>query len=510
LKNAGCERILNARNGKFFTEDSFQVEEKSPRMLWGMRVKRLLSSALTVKSVNGVSLANTSQQQLVKSFHRRPLPCPPAIAFSSREGRQVFTNALQAGHMDGYFLLAEQFGTQAEPSYCALSSISMVLNAFQVDPYRIWKGSWRWYDESMLDCCTPLSQVQKDGLTFQQAVCLAQCHRLKCEEIGFGGKDVEAFRNAVKRATRWKQDQPSMHLIVSYARKTFEQTGDGHFSPIGGYCPERDLVLILDTARFKYPPHWVPLELLCDAMEEIDSVTGLPRGWMLLAVDDQEIVSSSVIAEDSTNSKTSLTPGKPLYFLLLNQGNDWEALSTRLVEKIEESIQKSCSSSGCPECKQSSILEEEDQETSNSKRLVQCFCEDIPQNLLTEISNCVHLFGVNNVPLEVQEQVEQLKSELHSTPLYQQVYAVLCNMEDDRISRAFDGKELAAEHLTMLLLAFPESFWTEIYESSIGHTVSILSHVQLAKYESLHLLHREIKILRRQMENMFKSCRTRH
>ena len=36
------------------------------------------------------------------------------------------------------------------------------------------------------------------------------------------------------------------------------QTGDGHFSPIGGYDAASDQVLLLDVARFKYPPHWVP------------------------------------------------------------------------------------------------------------------------------------------------------------------------------------------------------------------------------------------------------------
>ena len=41
------------------------------------------------------------------------------------------------------------------------------------------------------------------------------------------------------------------HLVVSYSRRTFSQTGDGHFSPVGGYHKERDLVLILDVARFK-------------------------------------------------------------------------------------------------------------------------------------------------------------------------------------------------------------------------------------------------------------------
>lgn len=36
-------------------------------------------------------------------------------------------------------------------------------------------------------------------------------------------------------------------------------------------------------ARFKYPPHWVPLPDLYKAMALIDAMTGLPRGAMLLS-----------------------------------------------------------------------------------------------------------------------------------------------------------------------------------------------------------------------------------
>ena len=32
----------------------------------------------------------------------------------------------------------------------------------------------------------------------------------------------------------------------------------------GGYHAERDMVLILDTARFKYPPHWCVPRPLCE------------------------------------------------------------------------------------------------------------------------------------------------------------------------------------------------------------------------------------------------------
>ena len=147
-----------------------------------------------------------------------------------------------------------------------------------------------------------------------QAACLARCNGARVELYPFGSVGVAQFRAMVAEACRTAEE----HIIVSYSRKEFLQTGgrgrgcsalrrlarsilqalhsmpcqstnggvwacliashntmstrcacspalragDGHFSPIGGYSAREDLVLILDTARFKYPPHWVPLEML--------------------------------------------------------------------------------------------------------------------------------------------------------------------------------------------------------------------------------------------------------
>ena len=75
-------------------------------------------------------------------------------------------------------------------------------------------------------------------------------------------------------------------IIVSYSRKALNQTGDGHYSPIGGYHSETDQVLILDVARFKYPPHWVPLTTLWESMAYVDAETGRSRGFMILSSND--------------------------------------------------------------------------------------------------------------------------------------------------------------------------------------------------------------------------------
>ena len=104
-------------------------------------------------------------------FYRRELPSPPAIAFSSEEGKTLFAETLKVcyeafhsyilvfcsntirvmisfglkdGNLEVYFRLAEQFRTQDEPAFCGLSTLTMVLNSLAVDPKKVWKGVWRW------------------------------------------------------------------------------------------------------------------------------------------------------------------------------------------------------------------------------------------------------------------------------------------------------------------------------------------------------------------------------
>lgn len=75
----------------------------------------------------------------VRQFYRRMLP-DTCISFCSKQGQEIFKEALASGHMQCYFKLAAQFRTQDEPAYCGLSTLVMVLNSLEVDP-GIMKGS---------------------------------------------------------------------------------------------------------------------------------------------------------------------------------------------------------------------------------------------------------------------------------------------------------------------------------------------------------------------------------
>ena len=214
----------------------------------------------------------------VDSLYRRPLP-PPLLAFASVEGRELFREALAEGTMDGYFTLAEQHHTQADPAFCGLSSLVVALNSLAIDPGRLWKGPWRWFSEELLDCCVPLSHVQSQGLVLDELACLAGCNGATARVTRAEASTASDLRAAVEAASRASSGRV---LIASYSRVVLGQTGTGHYSPIAGFHKASDRALVLDVARFKYPPHWVAIEQLFEAMRPIDPATGKSRGFIEL------------------------------------------------------------------------------------------------------------------------------------------------------------------------------------------------------------------------------------
>ncbi|MDB5219601.1 MAG: hypothetical protein JWO86_7528 [Myxococcaceae bacterium] len=265
----------------------------------------------TCKYVLGDTLHQLTNysREMESTLYRRPLPAD-AIAFSSAEGRRTFAEALAAGGLDGYFPLAEQFHTQSEPAYCGLGSLVVALNALAIDPGRLWKGPWRWFAEDLLDCCVPLEEVRARGLDLDEVACLARCNGAAVDLQRADIAGLAAWRDALATAARGEAV-----LVASFDRSAMGQAGGGHFSPIGGYHAARDLALVLDVARFKYPPHWVSAERLWEAMNPIDTVTGKSRGWILLRPRQRGIA---------------------LGFSLQCYGDSWRGLQGRLSSVVTE------------------------------------------------------------------------------------------------------------------------------------------------------------------------------
>ncbi|MCB9779599.1 MAG: phytochelatin synthase family protein [Alphaproteobacteria bacterium] len=200
------------------------------------------------------------------------------MSFSSEEGRRLLQEALADGHGEAFFPLVSQLHTQAEVTGCGLGSLVTVLNALELDPGRTWKGPWRFWGEEVLVCCQQVEALTAQGSTLDQLAVVAGCHGAAITV--HHATDPQAFADALAASVT----APSgPFLVANYDRGLLGQTGTGHFSPLAAWHRGSDRVLVLDVARFKYPPHWVSRAELFTAMAGIDPDSGAPRGWLSLA-----------------------------------------------------------------------------------------------------------------------------------------------------------------------------------------------------------------------------------
>jgi glutathione gamma-glutamylcysteinyltransferase len=159
------------------------------------------------------------------------------------------------------------------------------------DPKRTWKGVWRWVTEETLQCASQSTcghsgeKVKNSGMNFNEFEAFASCHNVSIRAYRPSQEnhtsDIKHFRDLVKQSC--SQTNAKEFIICNFSRKVLSQTGDGHFSPLAGYNERHDMVLILDVARFKYPPFWVNVNILYDAMCEVDNGTSLSRGYFVIS-----------------------------------------------------------------------------------------------------------------------------------------------------------------------------------------------------------------------------------
>jgi Phytochelatin synthase len=216
--------------------------------------------------------------------HADTLALPPNLTdLNSEEGQKFF---LESGSFTAYFPVADNFVTQKTQSYCGVASIVMVLNALGVpapttpeyQPYHTFT------QDNLLDDVTdavlPRAVLARQGMTLDQLGKLLALHPVALEVHHAADASLDAFRAAARDYLSAKDH----FVLVNYLRKAIGQQIGGHISPLAAYDAKADRFLILDVARYKYPPVWVKASDLFDAMNTTDAVNNnLTRGYILLS-----------------------------------------------------------------------------------------------------------------------------------------------------------------------------------------------------------------------------------
>ena len=212
------------------------------------------------------------------------LPLPPnLVSADSAAGEYFFFESEARG---AYFPLANNLVTQKYQSYCGVASIVMVLNALQIpapavpefDPYRTFTQD-NVLDERT-DAVLPRDILLRKGMTLDQLGGLLALQPLNVEVRHAGDATLDEFRTKAREYL----GQKDHFVIINYLRMAIGQERGGHISPLGAYDAKTDRFLILDVARYKYPPVWVGASDLFDAMNTRDfDNENRTRGFVLIA-----------------------------------------------------------------------------------------------------------------------------------------------------------------------------------------------------------------------------------
>lgn len=204
-----------------------------------------------------------------------------------------------------FFLISSGLDAQLNQEYCAAAAVAAILNSLRFlinndshqdgvnipvdlayNPY-----PYATQVDIFSECTqkTVISQTGGDigidgimtppyGLNMGQAAQVLRCHLDATTNSGGGTWRVESHYadkthmtvGKVKFDLKNALQNANSRVLVNYDRSVIDQDGGGHWSPVGSYSDKWDAFLILDVAKYKYPPVWIPAERLFAAMATYD------------------------------------------------------------------------------------------------------------------------------------------------------------------------------------------------------------------------------------------------
>jgi len=203
--------------------------------------------------------------------------------------------------------LSSAFLTQATQTFCGLASSTMVLNADETSrvlrpitkPYE----PFHYYTQCNLLNDTVREKIDTQKilrggmelteinyiLSNQPSTEAAQCFHASDATIENFTEKEEVLDHCDVRKTKAGAlaelknglSTPGQYVIINFAKAPYETRG-GHFSPLAAYHKASDSFLIMDVARYKYPPFWIKADALWDSMRSIDNDSGKARGFIIL------------------------------------------------------------------------------------------------------------------------------------------------------------------------------------------------------------------------------------
>jgi len=220
-----------------------------------------------------LSLGSVQAQQIALPSTSTPL--------TSEAGQRLLAESVDKAD---FLALAVHYQTQNNASYCGPSCAVMVLNALAVPaPDSAAHPPYKYFDQENFftaetEKVLPRETLLKQGVTLEQLAGMLRGHGLQVKAVHAEPGGLEAFRQTARAAV----GSGRQFVLVNFIRQPLQQEGGGHFSPLAAYHAETDQFLVMDVARYKYPPFWVPAADLFGAMSTLDKTAQANRGYLVV------------------------------------------------------------------------------------------------------------------------------------------------------------------------------------------------------------------------------------
>jgi len=203
------------------------------------------------------------------------------VYFDQPESARLFDQAEVKGQ---FWTLARYFISQRIDTFCSVASSVMVLNALEVSsPSSPMTYPYSKFDEQnfFTPCVLARQRVRNiagDGLYLAELGDMLKAFDVVVDEHHADKFSADEFRTLAVAALK----STNRYVVVNFSRDRISQEGGGHFSPLAAYDVKSDRFLVLDTARYKYPPYWVKAQDLWEAMNTVDADAKARRGFLII------------------------------------------------------------------------------------------------------------------------------------------------------------------------------------------------------------------------------------
>ncbi len=187
---------------------------------------------------------------------------------------------------ENFWKIVRFYESQITLTFCGITSSVIALNALSVEapPSQV-LGKYRMFTQEeffteSVSAVINKSDIEERGITLNELACVLGTFPVTLEKFTAKTLSSEEMRMILVSALK----NPNQVVLGLYQRQVLNQDGGGHWSPVAAYDELSDSFLILDVARYKYPPVWIEAPAFMNAMQTTNAYNE-SRGFIIIEND---------------------------------------------------------------------------------------------------------------------------------------------------------------------------------------------------------------------------------